>query len=132
MMLAPVTICSILLFCLLWTDESQAGASFLSPADLQKNTARRPPKKMGYSNVHRRAATDSWDNVLEQPPEDEREIGITFPLELNLKVTEGQYQRQKAALQEILSAFLSLSSDPAFPPQQIAPHPLQLHRIARW
>ncbi|CAH2312137.1 appetite-regulating hormone [Pelobates cultripes] len=110
MMLARATVYGIVLFCLLWIEETQAGSSFLSPADMQKNSGKRPPKKMVHSNIHRREVGDTWDSPLDQLIENQMEIGFKFPLDINLKMTEEQFQQQKAAIQEILFEVLSLST----------------------
>ncbi|KAM4722335.1 appetite-regulating hormone [Rhinophrynus dorsalis] len=107
-MLGRVIVCGIVMLCLLWPEEVTAGSSFLSPADLQKNSGKRPPKKL-TNNVHRRDAGGSWDNSVDQLTDDEREIQVKFPLDINLKMTEEQFEQQKAAVQEILFGFFSLS-----------------------
>ncbi|XP_053326049.1 ghrelin-like [Spea bombifrons] len=110
-MLTPrVTICGIVLFCLLCTDDAQAGSSFLSPADMQKYSGKRPPKKLVHNNVRRREAEDLWEGPVDQLTEENMEIGFKFPLDINMKMTREQFQQQKAAIQEILFGFLSLSS----------------------
>ncbi|XP_063797627.1 ghrelin-like [Pseudophryne corroboree] len=111
MMLGKVAVCGVILFCLLWTEESEAGSSFLSPADMQKNAGKKPPKKLIYNNMNRRGVgEDPWDSLADERPEDQREIGVKIPLDINLIMTQEQFQQQKAAIQDMVFGFLSLAS----------------------
>ncbi|XP_068088170.1 ghrelin-like [Hyperolius riggenbachi] len=70
MRLGNVALFGAVLFCLLWTEEVQAGSSFLSPADMQKNA-------------------------------------VTIPMDISVKMTLEQFQKQKAAIQDFLYTLLS-------------------------
>uniref|UniRef100_A0A8C5WGD7 Uncharacterized protein n=1 Tax=Leptobrachium leishanense TaxID=445787 RepID=A0A8C5WGD7_9ANUR len=99
-MLARVMLCGMVLLVSLWIEEAQAGSSFLSPADLQKNLGKRPIKKMLNTNVHRRGAEedDAEEITFNQLIEDQGEIGIKLPLDINVKMTE----EQKEAIEEMM------------------------------
>ncbi|XP_056384311.1 ghrelin-like isoform X2 [Hyla sarda] len=109
MMLAKVAVCGIVLFCLLWTEDVEAGSSFLSPSDMQKNAGKKLPKKLPYT-MSRREAVDSWGNPVDEHSEDQEEIGVTIPLDINLKLTQEQFKRQKAAIENLLLGLFSLGS----------------------
>ncbi|XP_040214523.1 ghrelin [Rana temporaria] len=89
----------VVLFCLLWAEEAQAGLTFLSPADMQKIAERQSQNKLRHRNMNRRGAEE--DLV-------EEEIGVTFPLDM--KVTQEQFQKQRAAVQDFLYSLLPLGS----------------------
>ncbi|NP_001267573.1 ghrelin isoform X1 [Xenopus laevis] len=108
-MWSRVFICGVVSVCLLWPEAVTAGTSFLSPADMPKSSVKRPPKKLPYNNEHRREALDLWDSPVEAMPDEEKEFRVTFPLDINLKMAEKQFQKQKAALQDILLALFSVT-----------------------
>ncbi|XP_073447448.1 ghrelin isoform X2 [Aquarana catesbeiana] len=90
----------VVLFCLLWTEGAQAGLTFLSPADMQKIAERQSQNKLRHGNMNRRGVEDDLAG---------EEIGVTFPLDM--KMTQEQFQKQRAAVQDFLySSLLSLGS----------------------
>ncbi|XP_018410739.1 PREDICTED: ghrelin-like [Nanorana parkeri] len=93
----------VVLSCLLWAEEAHAGLTFLSPADMQKIAGRQPQSKLRHGNMNRREAEDG-------PGEEQKEIGVTIPLDMSMKLTQEQFQKQKAAVQDFLYTFLSLGS----------------------
>ncbi|CAI9623882.1 unnamed protein product [Staurois parvus] len=96
-----VAIFGVVLSCLLWTEEAQAGLTFLSPADMQKIAERQSQNKLRHGNMNRRGVEDDLA---------EEEIGVTFPLDMSMKMTQEQFQKQKAAVKDFLYSFLSLGS----------------------
>ncbi|XP_075688546.1 appetite-regulating hormone [Rhinoderma darwinii] len=110
MMLGKVVLCGVVLFCLLWTEEVEAGSSFLSPADMHKNAGKKIPKKLPYK-MSRRDAGDSWGNLGdERSAGDQEEIGVTIPLDINLKMTRERFWKQKVAIENLLLGLFSLHS----------------------
>ncbi|XP_075431220.1 appetite-regulating hormone [Ascaphus truei] len=107
-MFARGAVCGVVLLCLLWTEYTEAGSSFLSPADLQKASQKRPPKKV-TNNPHRREAADPWDSPEDPLAGDQSEIRFKIPLDMNLKMTAEQFRQQTDAIQKILLGFLSLN-----------------------
>nr|BAM29302.1 ghrelin [Pelophylax nigromaculatus] len=91
----------VVLLCLLWTEEAQAGLTFLSPADMQKIAERQSQNKLRHGNMNRRGVEDDLA---------EEEIGVTFPLDMSMKLTQEQFQKQRAAVQDFLYSLLSLGS----------------------
>ncbi|XP_066450785.1 appetite-regulating hormone isoform X2 [Eleutherodactylus coqui] len=115
MMLSKVVLCGVVLFCLLWTEEVEAGTSFLSPADMQKAAMRghaaeqgkKMPRDLPYDNPGRRAAGDTWENFVDDGSE---EIGVTIPLDINLQMTRQQFQTHRAAIENLLLGLFSVGS----------------------
>ncbi|KAM5148574.1 ghrelin-like [Mantella aurantiaca] len=99
MKLGKVAIFGVALFFLLWTEETQAGLTFLSPADMQKIAVRQSQNKLRAGNVNRRGVEPAGE-----------EIGVTIPLDMSMKLTQEQFQKQRAAVQDFLYSFLSLGS----------------------
>ncbi|KAM4048308.1 ghrelin-like [Anomaloglossus baeobatrachus] len=110
MMLGKASLCAVVLFCLVWTEDVEGGSSFLSPADIQKSAGKKIPKKLQYNNLGRREAGDFVGDVIEEPSEDQEEIEVMIPLDINMKVTREQIQRQKAAIENLLLGLFTLSS----------------------
>ncbi|XP_069592322.1 protein SEC13 homolog isoform X2 [Ranitomeya imitator] len=110
MMLGKASLCAVVLFCLLWTEDVEGGSSFLSPADMQKNAGKKIPKKLQYNNMGRREAGDSVGDVTDELSEVQEEIGVTIPLGVNMMVTQEQIWRQKAAIENLLLGLLALGS----------------------
>ncbi|KAE8612116.1 hypothetical protein XENTR_v10012729 [Xenopus tropicalis] len=107
-MWSRVFVCGVVSLCLVWPEAVTAGTSFLSPADLQKSSVKRPPRKLQH-NEHRREALDPWDSPVGEMPDEEKGFRLSLPLEINLKMAEEQFQKQKAALQDILLALFSIT-----------------------
>ncbi|XP_040264397.1 ghrelin-like [Bufo bufo] len=112
MMLGRVALFGLVLCCLLWTEDVEGGSSFLSPADMHKHAGKKIPKKLPYNNMNRREAGDAWGDLVDERSEDPEEIGVTIPLDLNLKLTQDQFQRQKATIENLLLGLFSLGSAP--------------------
>ncbi|XP_075039825.1 appetite-regulating hormone isoform X1 [Mixophyes fleayi] len=111
MLWGKVAVCGVVLFCLLWSEGAEAGSSFLSPADMQKNAGKKPSKKLLYNNMNRReVGEDPWESLADELSEDQREIGFKIPLDINLKMTREQFEEQRAAIQDAVIGFLSLGS----------------------
>ncbi|XP_077307713.1 appetite-regulating hormone [Lithobates pipiens] len=94
-----VALFGVVLFCLLWTEEAQAGLTFLSPADMQKIAERQSQNKLRNGNMNRRGVEDDLA---------EEEIGVSFPLDMKMMTTQEQFQKQRAAVQDFLYSLLSL------------------------
>ncbi|XP_073431051.1 appetite-regulating hormone [Dendrobates tinctorius] len=109
-MLGKASLCTVVLFCLLWTEDVESGSSFLSPADMQKNAGKKIPKKLQYNNMGRREAGDSEGDFTDERSEDQEEIGVTIPLDVDVKVTREQIWRQKAAIENLLLGMFALGS----------------------
>ncbi|XP_072276585.1 ghrelin-like [Pyxicephalus adspersus] len=103
MKLGKVAIFGAVLFCLLWTEETQAGLTFLSPVDMQKIAGRQSQNKLRPGGMNRRETEDDLD-------EEQKGIGVTIPLDMSMKMTQEQLEKQKAAVQDFLYSFLSLRS----------------------
>ncbi|KAM3915719.1 appetite-regulating hormone [Leptodactylus fuscus] len=114
-MLGRVVLCGVVLFCLLWTEDAAAGSSFLSPAEIQKNAGKKVPKKVPYNNLNRREVGESWGDLVDGDLEEQEEIGVTIPLDINLKMTQEQFHRQKVAIENLLLGLFSLGSAPDLP-----------------
>ncbi|KAG8547878.1 hypothetical protein GDO81_027233 [Engystomops pustulosus] len=113
MMLGRFALCGVVLFCLLWPEDVDAGSSFLSPADMQKNAGKKIPKKLQYNNLHRRESGSSWEDPGDEGSEDPEEMEVAIPLDINLRLTAKQFQRQRAAIQDLLLGLFSSTPDTA-------------------
>ncbi|XP_068112139.1 appetite-regulating hormone isoform X1 [Hyperolius riggenbachi] len=102
MRLGNVALFGAVLFCLLWTEEVQAGSSFLSPADMQKNAGKKTQKRLMYKANNRRDLDGEEDLSEEQS-----NVGVTIPMDISVKMTLEQFQKQKAAIQDFLYTLLS-------------------------
>ncbi|KAM4022075.1 ghrelin-like isoform 1-T2 [Anomaloglossus baeobatrachus] len=109
-MLGKAALCAVVLFYLLWTEDVEGGSSFLSPADMQKNAGKKIPKKLQYNNMGRREAVDSGGEVTDERYQDHKEIGVTIPLDVNMKGTREQIWRQKEAMENLLLGLITLGS----------------------
>ncbi|XP_030424370.1 appetite-regulating hormone isoform X2 [Gopherus evgoodei] len=90
------TMLGILLICILWTETTMAGSSFLSP-EYQNTQQRKDPKK--HTKLNRRAAEGFLDVDARQAEGDNNEIEI--------KITEDQYQEYGQVLEKILEDILA-------------------------
>ncbi|XP_053889678.1 appetite-regulating hormone isoform X2 [Malaclemys terrapin pileata] len=90
------TMLGILLICILWTETTMAGSSFLSP-EYQNTQQRKDPKK--HTKLNRRAAEGFLDADARQAEGDNNEIEI--------KITEDQYQEYGQVLEKILEDILA-------------------------
>ncbi|XP_073501116.1 ghrelin-like [Phyllobates terribilis] len=109
-MLGKASLCAVVMFCLLWTEDVDGGSSFLSPADMQKNAGKKIPKKLHYNNNGRREAGDSGEDVTDDHAEDQEEIGVMIPLDINMKMTREQIWRQKGAIENLLLGLFTFGS----------------------
>ncbi|KAG6939335.1 ghrelin and obestatin prepropeptide, partial [Chelydra serpentina] len=95
----------ILLICILWTETTMAGSSFLSP-EYQNTQQRKDPKK--HTKLNRRAAEGFLDADASQAEGDnELEIKLNVPFEIGVKITENQYQEYGQVLEKILEDILA-------------------------
>ncbi|XP_065263505.1 appetite-regulating hormone [Emys orbicularis] len=100
------TMLGILLICILWTETTTAGSSFLSP-EYQHTQQRKDPKK--HAKLNRRAAEGFLDTDARQAEGDNNEIEIKLnvPFEIGVKITEDQYQKYGQVLEKILEDILA-------------------------
>uniref|UniRef100_A0A674JZM8 Appetite-regulating hormone n=1 Tax=Terrapene triunguis TaxID=2587831 RepID=A0A674JZM8_9SAUR len=100
------TMLGILLICILWTETTMAGSSFLSP-EYQHTQQRKDPKK--HTKLNRRAAEGFLDADARQAEGDKNEIEIKLnvPFEIGVKITEDQYQEYGQVLEKILEDILA-------------------------
>ncbi|XP_077677233.1 appetite-regulating hormone isoform X2 [Eretmochelys imbricata] len=90
------TMLGILLICILWTETILAGSSFLSP-EYQNTQQRKDPKKH-TTKLNRRAAEGLLDADARQ---------IEGDNEIEIKITEDQYQEYGQVLEKILEDILA-------------------------
>ncbi|KAM7170594.1 appetite-regulating hormone [Macrochelys suwanniensis] len=94
----------ILLICILWTETTMAGSSFLSP-EYQNTQQRKDPKK--HTKLNRRAAEGFLDADASQAGDNELEIKLNVPFEIGVKITENQYKEYGQVLEKILEDILA-------------------------
>ncbi|XP_014375678.1 appetite-regulating hormone isoform X2 [Alligator sinensis] len=96
----------ILLFCILYTETTLAGSSFLSPEypRTQQKDAKKPNTKL-----HRRGTEGVLDTDEKQAKghSNEIEVKCNVPFEIGVKITEGQYQEYGQKLERILEDMLT-------------------------
>ncbi|XP_067400486.1 appetite-regulating hormone [Emydura macquarii macquarii] len=107
MFLRSTMIGGILLICILWTETTMAGSSFLSP-EYQNTQQRKDPKKQ-TTKLNRRAAEGFLDADARQAEGDTNEIEIKLkvPFEIGVKIAEHQYQEYGHVLEKILEDILA-------------------------
>ncbi|XP_019360216.1 PREDICTED: appetite-regulating hormone isoform X2 [Gavialis gangeticus] len=96
----------IFLFCILWTETTLAGSSFLSPE--YPRTQQKDAKKL-TTKLHRRGTEGVLDTDEKQAKGDSNEIEVKFnvPFEIGVKITAGQYQEYGQELERILEDILT-------------------------
>ncbi|XP_029453476.1 appetite-regulating hormone [Rhinatrema bivittatum] len=100
---------AFLLMALLWTEWTEAGSSFLSPADLEKPVSKKPSRKVIPTQQQRREAGGLWGNY-EQPMEgdnEERDIQFNFPFELDVKIPITHYHEYRQSVQNVLEGLFA-------------------------
>uniref|UniRef100_A0A8C8RM46 Appetite-regulating hormone n=1 Tax=Pelusios castaneus TaxID=367368 RepID=A0A8C8RM46_9SAUR len=107
MFLRSTMIGGILLICILWTETTMAGSSFLSP-EYQNTQQRKDPKKQ-TPKLNRRAAEGLLDAGSSQAEGDNNkiEIKLNVPFKIGVKITEEQYQEYGQVLEKILEDILA-------------------------
>nr|BAM29299.1 ghrelin [Cynops ensicauda] len=101
-MFLRVTVCSLMAVGFLLAQYTEAGSSFLSPADLHKPQPRKPARKIIPNNPQRRELDGVFDVYEKQPGDEEREIRFNVPFEIGVKMSATQYLDYGQLLQEIL------------------------------
>ncbi|XP_007944047.1 appetite-regulating hormone [Orycteropus afer afer] len=105
-MLSLGTICSLLLFSVLWADLAMAGSSFLSPEHqkVQRKESKKPSAKL------QPRAIEGWlhpeDESQAKGAEDELEIRFNVPFDIGIKLSGPQYRHHGQALEKFLQDIL--------------------------
>ncbi|KAM5231832.1 appetite-regulating hormone isoform 2-T2 [Hipposideros larvatus] len=100
------TLCSLLLFSVLWVDLAMAGSSFLSPEHqkTQRKESKKPPTKLQPREL------EGWlrpeDGSLVEEAEDELEIRFNAPFDVGIKLSGAQDHRHGQALGKFLQDVL--------------------------
>ncbi|XP_006024197.1 appetite-regulating hormone isoform X1 [Alligator sinensis] len=97
----------ILLFCILYTETTLAGSSFLSPE--YPRTQQQKDAKKPNTKLHRRGTEGVLDTDEKQAKghSNEIEVKCNVPFEIGVKITEGQYQEYGQKLERILEDMLT-------------------------
>ncbi|KAJ1110675.1 hypothetical protein NDU88_008023 [Pleurodeles waltl] len=107
-MFLRVPVCSLLAIGFLLAQYTEAGSSFLSPADLHKPQPRKPARKIIPNNPQRRESDGVSDAYEKQPGgNEEREIRFNVPFEIGVKMSETEYLDYGQLLQEILQGLFA-------------------------
>nr|ABZ05755.1 ghrelin [Ailuropoda melanoleuca] len=111
---SPGTICSLLLFSVLWMDLAMAGSSFLSPEHQkvqQRKESKKPPAKLQPRALEGSPRPEDTSQV--EGAEDELEIRFNAPFDVGIKLSGAQYQEHGQALGKFLQDILWEEADEA-------------------
>ncbi|XP_032268116.1 appetite-regulating hormone isoform X2 [Phoca vitulina] len=100
------TLCSLLLFTVLWMDLAMAGSSFLSPEHqkAQRKESKKPPAKLQPRALEGLLRPEDRSQV--EGAEDELEIQFNVPSDVGIKLSGAQYCQHSQALGELLQDIL--------------------------
>nr|XP_055200363.1 appetite-regulating hormone isoform X2 [Nyctereutes procyonoides] len=100
------TMCSLLLFSVLWVDLAIAGSSFLSPEHqkVQRKESKKPPAKLQPRALEGSLGPEDTSQVEEA--EDELEIRFNAPFDVGIKLSGPQYYQHGQALGKFLQEVL--------------------------
>ncbi|XP_040484397.1 appetite-regulating hormone isoform X1 [Ursus maritimus] len=101
------TLCSLLLFSVLWMDLAMAGSSFLSPEHQkvqQRKESKKPPAKLQPRALEGSPRPEDTSQV--EGAEDELEIRFNAPFDVGIKLSGAQYQEHGQALGKFLQDIL--------------------------
>ncbi|XP_062979474.1 appetite-regulating hormone isoform X2 [Elgaria multicarinata webbii] len=106
-MFVRIMILGMLLVCLVWTENTIAGSSFLSPG--QPKTQQRKVSQKPTTKVHRRDAEALLDDHGSEIEGGSNEIGIKFtvPFEIGMKISEDQYNNYGQILEKLMEDILA-------------------------
>ncbi|XP_032183055.1 appetite-regulating hormone isoform X2 [Mustela erminea] len=100
------TLCSLLLFSVLWMDLALAGSSFLSPEHqkVQRKESKKPPAKLQPRALEGSLRPEDTSQV--EGAEDELEIWFNTPFDVGIKLSGAQYHQHGQALGKFLQDIL--------------------------
>nr|XP_012419505.1 PREDICTED: appetite-regulating hormone isoform X3 [Odobenus rosmarus divergens] len=104
---SPGTLCSLLLFTVLWMDLAMAGSSFLSPEHQkaqQRKESKKPPAKLQPRAL--KGSLRPEDTTQVEGAEDELEIQFDVPFDVGIKLLGAQYHQHSQALGKFLQDIL--------------------------
>ncbi|XP_046953045.1 appetite-regulating hormone [Lynx rufus] len=115
---SPGTVCSLLLFSVLWADLAMAGSSFLSPEHQkvqQRKESKKPPAKLQPRALEGLIHPEDTSQV--EGAEDELEIRFNAPFDVGIKLSGAQYHQHGQALGKFLQDVLWEEADGKSLPQ---------------
>ncbi|NWX41660.1 GHRL protein, partial [Steatornis caripensis] len=100
------TLLGIILLSILWTENTLAGSSFLSPA--YKKIQQQKDPKNPTAQLHRRGTEGFWatDEAGAQDDTNSIEIKFRVPFETGAKITKDDYEDYGEALEKMLGDML--------------------------
>ncbi|XP_025741288.1 appetite-regulating hormone isoform X2 [Callorhinus ursinus] len=103
---SPGTLCSLLLFTVLWMDLAMAGSSFLSPEHqkAQRKESKKPPAKLQPRALE--GSLRPEDTTQVEGAEDDLEIQFDVPFDVGIKLLGAQYHQHSQALGKFLQDIL--------------------------
>ncbi|XP_045349740.1 appetite-regulating hormone isoform X4 [Leopardus geoffroyi] len=109
---SPGTVCSLLLFSVLWADLAMAGSSFLSPEHQkvqQRKESKKPPAKLQPRALEGLIHPEDTSQV--EGAQDELEIRFNAPFDVGIKLSGAQYHQHGQALGKFLQDVLWEEAD---------------------